>query len=553
MLYRIIISTLLFLCFGQIFTQGLNFEISLNPSYNQTPQGIYSDNGITNMVYSVSDDSAPYNALIQIDSNGNIIWSTLVVNYHGITLKNLFRDDNNNVYVLFNGRDGCDFGYERDFINKYNSSGILIESTTYIVNDYPYSAISDMNFNSSSNTFIYNKYYDGISTIIKKIGAVYDSISIEKENLYGLEEIGGYYILGYFNNTLFGIDNFGTVQDSMIFTQNIESIKSYNGSIYCLTNDSLHVLDNTFNLIDSRNYTTHTNLSNLKVIDAQIQFQSQSTSKNKVITIDATNNIVDTDSVDIYSNANRTTDFSKSEIIDGAHFVLSGYNSAWIYSHSRLSSQNANRVYPEIALIDIDTYAVNINQSNGDLRASINCLIKNTGNDTINSFRLNHFITSVGPLCGDAVANTEFTNLSLAPGDSIWKALPNVLIDWYGLPDTLTYNICAYTSHPNRNNDTIISNDYLCEQFHFGFLSLESNKKPAILFYPNPTSNSIYIEGIGSEKFTIQVFDQLGRLHLNQEINNNLVNLANLSNGIYLLQLRNSHNEVILSDQIIKR
>ncbi|MCB9227652.1 MAG: T9SS type A sorting domain-containing protein [Chitinophagales bacterium] len=68
--------------------------------------------------------------------------------------------------------------------------------------------------------------------------------------------------------------------------------------------------------------------------------------------------------------------------------------------------------------------------------------------------------------------------------------------------------------------------------------------------YPNPTSNSVFIE-TENEKFNaISIYDLSGRLVENKNVINNQVDLSSLQTGTYLIQ---TNNQKIQSFKIIKK
>lgn len=63
--------------------------------------------------------------------------------------------------------------------------------------------------------------------------------------------------------------------------------------------------------------------------------------------------------------------------------------------------------------------------------------------------------------------------------------------------------------------------------------AIEDVKDDAILVYPNPTQDILYIKGIESQ--TLRVYDLQGRVL--QEEQGNQITVSNLSTGTYLLQI----------------
>jgi len=63
-----------------------------------------------------------------------------------------------------------------------------------------------------------------------------------------------------------------------------------------------------------------------------------------------------------------------------------------------------------------------------------------------------------------------------------------------------------------------------------------------INIYPNPADRTLHIQGKGIQ--SIKIFSTLGVLVLNEETDNTIVNVSNLSNGIYILQLANATTKI---------
>ena len=68
--------------------------------------------------------------------------------------------------------------------------------------------------------------------------------------------------------------------------------------------------------------------------------------------------------------------------------------------------------------------------------------------------------------------------------------------------------------------------------------------------YPNPTSNSIFIETENEEFHTISIYDLNGRLIENKKVVNSQVDLTSLQTGTYLIR---TNNQKIQLFKIIKK
>lgn len=82
-----------------------------------------------------------------------------------------------------------------------------------------------------------------------------------------------------------------------------------------------------------------------------------------------------------------------------------------------------------------------------------------------------------------------------------------------------------------------------------GPTAINENEQQRIAIYPNPANNKIAIVGAAEVKH-IQVFDCVGRILMEVE-NNNEIEIAQLSPGIYYIKARLAGNELI-SHTVIK-
>jgi hypothetical protein len=68
--------------------------------------------------------------------------------------------------------------------------------------------------------------------------------------------------------------------------------------------------------------------------------------------------------------------------------------------------------------------------------------------------------------------------------------------------------------------------------------------------YPNPTNNSITIEGVSDEETQLTLQDNLGKIILERKISNSgfiseIINLEQFENGIYFIKISNSKEKII--------
>ncbi len=537
--------------FSLVLGQGLNYEFSVVKRYNQTPISIFCNDEYTFSHVFYSHELGPHTEFYRIDSSGFV--TTLVdANDTREVRKMFFEPVSQHLYVL--GKTViCESSPDQFYIGVYDTNFIQINKIDVV--DDSGNELVDLNL-PNPNTLIINKVLGNTTWVKKYVSGIQDSLLVTVPKLYALEELGGYYVVGYYQNTVYGIDNFGNIDDSISFTENIKDLKIYNNEILIITNDSLHRIDNSFSLINSRNYNGFSNFEQLKILNGSIQVNSSNSNYTHVLKLDPGFNISDIDSAEIFGSQSVKRDFNSTQISEVAQFPLARYNSAWFYNHSRQSSISVNRKYSDIALVDITTNAINIDQQNNSLRMNINCVIKNVGTDTITSYKLNRLVTTFGPICGHAVTMKEVTGIMLLPGDSIMDTLYNEGIDWWFLPDSLGYNICAYVSHPNRNLDTVRTNDLFCKDFFFGYLSEieQLTQHNNILIYPNPTNHSIRIDGLNeNDSYEISIFDISGKQIANRSVDEyHSFSMKEFDPGIYIVWIFNGSN-LVYQTRIVKQ
>lgn len=110
-----------------------------------------------------------------------------------------------------------------------------------------------------------------------------------------------------------------------------------------------------------------------------------------------------------------------------------------------------------------------------------------------------------------------------------------------------SYEVVYPSGGINASNIVPVTN---CETLYLSNKELLESK---ISIYPNPVIDNIYIKGI-KQKVNVKIFNQLGQVVIQKTINpqNNSINLNNLTNGIYFLNVTNLNNGIIYHSKIIK-
>jgi hypothetical protein len=100
-------------------------------------------------------------------------------------------------------------------------------------------------------------------------------------------------------------------------------------------------------------------------------------------------------------------------------------------------------------------------------------LLKNFGNNFVSDCRLNHVISNQG-ICQPMVFTAHFSGINLPPGDSTWVNLGLMHQETNFFPsDSITRELCVYSSHPNYLTDLNVPNDSYCKTFFLGYIGIE--------------------------------------------------------------------------------
>ena len=88
------------------------------------------------------------------------------------------------------------------------------------------------------------------------------------------------------------------------------------------------------------------------------------------------------------------------------------------------------------------------------------------------------------------------------------------------------------------NNIKITNSDGVTATFNeFVVISVEEFKKPQFIIHPNPVKDEIIISNSSFEIENIQIFNLQGKHIMNNNIDNNIINVSQLTQGIYILQV----------------
>jgi len=83
-------------------------------------------------------------------------------------------------------------------------------------------------------------------------------------------------------------------------------------------------------------------------------------------------------------------------------------------------------------------------------------------------------------------------------------------------------------------------------------LSNETFKEDNLFIYPNPTSDMLYFDITGDISLEkIEIYDTIGKKVLSSQINNNSVDVSQLTAGVYFVKIYSGENQI--TKKIIKK
>ncbi len=100
-------------------------------------------------------------------------------------------------------------------------------------------------------------------------------------------------------------------------------------------------------------------------------------------------------------------------------------------------------------------------------------------------------------------------------------------------------------SDSSTNETVLVDNLVISQNFAETTLSTQNFNKNTFAVYPNPATNGfVNISSTSNEAITVTVFDILGKQVINQTVNNNVLNVATLTSGVYILKISQNKNTI---------
>jgi hypothetical protein len=212
---------------------------------------------------------------------------------------------------------------------------------------------------------------------------------------------------------------------------------------------------------------------------------------------------------------------------------------------------------PDLAVVNasVVSWSYDVSSFKYYINCNLNVMVKNIGQQNINSFYLNNFT----PMSWCDVIFHKAYNVNIAPGDSAIVQTGPFLITYNPMiynsvpGSTITAMPCLFSSVPNGQLDSDISNDSFCKTFTVGYVGIDENTKSDlnIIISPNPFNNELKIES-SEPILNYKLMDVFGKILFAGNADNKTFNLKteNLIQGIYFLKVETEKG--IITKKIVK-
>jgi hypothetical protein len=467
-------------------------EIGFNADYNQLSKGavVIGDHSYWVRSQSVTPGFFTYHFFTKLDTLGNVLFDNLIpLNVELAEVKGVESSIDNSVYLYGQAWPVCDVASGCFwFVYKYDLNGAVIWSKTW-----DNESCSDVSMSGLSTTNSGEFYVNIVNNAVSKIytlsasGIETDSLTITAFNLQRISSTSAFTHVASKNNVLYGIDNSGGITDSIHYTTSVQGLEVVNDSVFILTQDSIFVYNASLQVISAGNVVGTNLYSDLMVSNGDIQFVSNQGNSIRLHAL--THDLVEIQNtifpVEVDDGDHIT--YGDKHLVTTINHTLTEYRAVRVVDYSRLSNQDELVNWTDIGIVDIFPVQTTV-ESFGqpgvytyEIWADV--LVKNFGNNTLNGCRINHIISPFG-ICQPYVFTEYYNNLTLQPGDSVWIPLGSFHTGVSGfMSDTLSVDICLYTSHPNALTDLVMANDSYCESIVLGYVGLdelEQNKKELV-------------------------------------------------------------------------
>jgi hypothetical protein len=542
------ISILLFLFLSVCgFSQGLNADVAIDDNYDQQSMAVLCANEY-NYLAVLSPTSGSFfssTLLHKLDTMGNELWTMDLRpgNYETTFVTDMYMDHTGSIYVFGWAAPICDvISNYIGFVQKVSPSGQLIWMKKWEENFDPWTIHNSFTLVGDSLPLLCVQD-SGITKamFLSNQGLVSDSFLLIKDHLNKVLYDNESYYFACTDSSLYRFDSTGLIIGSLQFASKIKGLEIDNDSLYLLTMDSIFVLDSNLQVLSSKTFGVLPNLDKLKVVGNQVFLLNQKFHQQEIYSLNKQLQLNGTKIIpEVFRNSMKI-DYNELHCSYVYEHQKRLYKTIRVLDYSMNSDSDALIETPDVGIVDLITTSVEAYPDYYEdvyrTYASGKVLVKNYGQYTVSSLKVNHF--NYWGICSDLVYNQEFVGLSLAPGDSVWLNLGQFHYHHnYFSGDSILLNVCIYTSHPNRMVDTNSVNDFYCEEVLFGMVdikNLQADKE--LIFFPNPTEGSLYLKTEISEHTLYQIYALEGQLIEHGELTSTQIDISSLPSGVYWIQL----------------
>ena len=572
LIHHIWIAIFIF-CTSLLLGQGLNFETGYNNFYDQSADAVLSVGDHSYMAY-VEESSNSYSDgyLLKYDSLGNVLWSENVVSGGSLFLKisALLPAQDGGVYVCGSGRLQCEIDEFFVFVNKISTDGELIwenvledsstdQIQTYISYASGFSLVDDHVVFGLGGTLMDDVESDTFNALISynDQGELIDSLSIDESYLEGFVSLDGTGYVAYSEQTIFKYNQLGEMSQFTQMNNYIRGLMVVEDEYYVLLPGLLMVLNS--NLVEENSYTISgsSDLYHLKMFNDQVSFISGGSWQSSIITFDEnfqTNTIA---TIPVEVNLWNHFDYSGTHFDFAENFMLTEKAGVRYRNFSLSDTDDASVNTTDIALINVagnDLIVLNETTENTfNVEVDVSVLIKNNGTNTLNSARLNKNIT--WGICSPYYFSQEYDDLNIEPGDSLWINIGLIWLEGVEIlpgANEVELEMCIYSSHPNSLTDLNVENDEVCEVLNLSYVGIDEVRKEELRIYPNPTQDFVFVDLSEEELLSYEIFGVDGTLIRVGSLSQNLIDLSDVTPGLYFVRFINENGTPVYSNTVVK-
>lgn len=327
----------------------------------------------------------------------------------------------------------------------------------------------------------------------------------------------------------------GSLLDSVSLTQSDSGIdiRTRNGEIWVLTNNSIQIFTQQLQLITSIDLSSFSG-SRFDLVDVlgEVWF----TDGNVLARVDEQFNITNVIEFDF---PNCSVAVRDSLVMTASTVVQNDKNAGMMKSYELDGTSISNDHDDVELLVNVNsTYATVFSQN---VSGYVNCEIRliNHSDNTLNEILVSAATSPPYAVCGTPAISVRYENLNLLQDDTAVFQFPPILVytGWtQAPPDSAVRTVCLTAQSPNNHLDNNPGDNVACATASILLDTKESEPKRDLNVYPNPTTGIVNLPQIENLKW--QLFDATGRLVVNgngiKQIN---LQQFGLTPSIYFLQL----------------